>query len=241
MLRKLSLMKLDINDYPGSKNGNGCYQWIINHIPEYSMYGELFGGGAAIARRIAPLVPDKDHIVYEKSKAVFKEYLKIHASNIRYFNKCGIEFLKWRAPMPTTMVNTFLYLDPPYTKSSRRDPRNLYEHEWTDEQHEEFLSLCVQANFNIMISGYDCEMYNKALKGWHTSTFETMTRGGMATEKIWMNYDISELDLATTEFVGVDYIDRQRINRKKKLLVKRLMNTPRHERQALLEAIQKHL
>lgn len=105
----------------------------------------------------------------------------------------------------------------------------------------EFLSLCVQAQFHIMISGYDCEMYNEALKGWKTSTFETMTRGGAATEKIWMNYDISELDLATTEFVGVDYIDRQRINRKKKLLVNRLKKTPRHERQALLEAIQKHL
>jgi DNA adenine methylase len=70
---------------------------------------------------------------------------------------------------------------------------------------------------------------------------KALTRGGIATEKIWMNYDISEMDLATTEFVGVDYIDRQRIKRKIKLLVKRLKNTPRHERQALLEAIQKHL
>lgn len=125
-------MNLDINDYPGSKNGNGVYQWIINHIPWYEYYVELFGGGAAIAQRIAPLVPDGKHRVYEKSYPVFKQY-NFDSYRLGCYNNCGIDQLKFRlTQMPAGHKDAktfFVYADPPYTKSSRRDPRNLYEHE----------------------------------------------------------------------------------------------------------------
>ncbi len=247
-------MKLNIDNYPGSKGANGVYQWIINQIPYYTLYAELFGGSAFIAEKIAPLV-QKQHVVIEKSKTVWMQYpedtrpyLELpspqkKAENILYENGCGRKWLKSVIDTQGEAVTNglFVYLDPPYIKTSRRDPRNIYEHEWTDEQHKEFLELVVQAKFKIMISGYDCEMYNDALVGWRTSTFDTMTRGGIATEKIWMNYDISTLDLATSEFLGRDFKDRQRINRRKKAYANKFLKMPLHERNAILHYIQNNL
>ncbi len=133
--------------------------------------------------------------------------------------------------------NTVFYFDPPYLMDSRRSQRKLYHKEWSVDDHKRFFYCCellVKAGAKILISHYDCELYNNQFKDWHTATMQTMTHAGIAEEKIYMNYDIAQLKLLCTAFVGSDYMERQRINRKKKALVSKLKKLPMHERQAVL-------
>jgi DNA adenine methylase len=42
----------------------------------------------------------------------------------------------------------------------------------------------------VILSGYDSEMYNSELEGWHKETMKAATEmGGSAIEVIWMNYE----------------------------------------------------
>lgn len=56
-----------------------------------------------------------------------------------------------------------------------------------------------------------------------------------------MNYDITQMKLASTKYVGKDFTDRQRINRKKNRLVAKIEALPLHEQQAIVEAVNKIL
>lgn len=60
----------------------------------------------------------------------------------------------------------------------------------------------------------------------------TITRGGtIAVERIYMNYDITKLKLATPVYVGKDRTDRQRIRRKLKSLKGKINKLSIHEKQ----------
>ena len=81
-----------------------------------------------------------------------------------------------------------IYIDPPYVRSTRRSGR-LYAHEMSDAKHLELLEIITKSRAKIIISGYDCDLYNSALAGWHKDdTMSQTTSAEMATETIWMNY-----------------------------------------------------
>ena len=83
--------------------------------------------------------------------------------------------------------NTLLYLDPPYPLNIRE--KNLYKHEMTDARHEELLQLILTSKSKIVISSYDNELYNDALKDWYTTQKSTIVQQGLhRTEKLYMNY-----------------------------------------------------
>jgi site-specific DNA-adenine methylase len=44
--------------YPGGKNSDGTYQFIINHIPPHETYIEGFLGSGAIIRYTFSSIPD---------------------------------------------------------------------------------------------------------------------------------------------------------------------------------------
>ena len=82
-----------------------------------------------------------------------------------------------------------MYLDPPYVRSTRKSGR-LYRYEMDDAGHAELLELITASCAKIILSGYDCELYNHALAGWHKdSTLSQTTSAEMAQETIWMNYE----------------------------------------------------
>lgn len=81
-----------------------------------------------------------------------------------------------------------IYIDPPYVRSSRKSGA-LYTHEMTDDDQNRLLNLIVKSKAKIIISGYDNELYNSALKDWETDTTMSQTTSTkMACEKIWLNY-----------------------------------------------------
>lgn len=85
--------------------------------------------------------------------------------------------------------NVFMYLDPPYLLSTRS--KKQYRHEMDDAGHEELLSAILQSKAKIMISGYESDMYNDRLQGWHKEYFRSHAEGGKPRlEVAWMNYSM---------------------------------------------------
>lgn len=84
--------------------------------------------------------------------------------------------------------NVFMYIDPPYLLGTRRGKQ--YQHEMTDADHEELLQAILWSRAKIMISGYESEMYNGYLQGWHKEYFTSCAEGGKPRQEVvWMNYE----------------------------------------------------
>ena len=81
---------------------------------------------------------------------------------------------------------TLFYLDPPYVESTRKR-YGAYSHELTDADHAELLSKACSVKGHVIISGYENDLYNKALSGWRKETRKAMSDGAKErTEVLWI-------------------------------------------------------
>ncbi len=82
-----------------------------------------------------------------------------------------------------------IYSDPPYLHETRSSSVR-YRHEYTVGDHCRLLHcFCsMPENVSVIVSGYPPSVYDNALPGWRGKEFQAMTRGGVRTEKFWMNY-----------------------------------------------------
>jgi DNA adenine methylase len=87
------------------------------------------------------------------------------------------------------------YADPPYPADTRTAPGVYGEYEMTDDDHREFLTAAKGLkNAKILISGYPCPLYDKALRDWNRHEFDLANHaaGGKEkrrmTEVVWCNY-----------------------------------------------------
>ena len=78
-------------------------------------------------------------------------------------------------------TNVFIYCDPPYPISTRSG--RIYAHEMTDQDHIELLELLLKHPGPAMISGYENEIYNNLLEGWHKETKFANCEGGYDDKK----------------------------------------------------------
>jgi DNA adenine methylase len=85
--------------------------------------------------------------------------------------------------------NVFFYLDPPYVKSTRKSGQN-YEVEMEDSEHLELIKKVIASNAKILISGYNCEIYDElnCNKNWTRVDFQSPNSGSEAVESLWRNY-----------------------------------------------------
>ena len=88
---------------------------------------------------------------------------------------------KWDKP------NVFMYLDPPYVKSTRLSSQN-YEVEMTDEQHERLVDRLLECQCKVLISGYDNPIYDKLSICFTKKSFSAPNNKTNAIETIWKNY-----------------------------------------------------
>lgn len=83
--------------------------------------------------------------------------------------------------------NVFMYLDPPYEHSTRKN--RIYKHEMSEEDHEELLKAILLHPGPVMLSGYENKLYNQYLANWNTQRLKVNAEGGAKrVEVIWMNY-----------------------------------------------------
>lgn len=243
-------MKLDIKNYPGSKSASGVIQRIMNNIPEHNYFVDMCAGSGAVA--LTALEHLQSHVIIcEKYQPVFQQLetkfreIPMLANRVHLKHIDSIEFYYDRIGEGCAFDESFFYIDPPYLKSTRKSYRDLYGCEWNENDHWRMLNLVnilkEKTTADIMINHYDCDLYREQLKDWFTEEYTTMTRGGVKTDKLWMSYDITQLKLATTDFLGKNFSDRQRIKRRKESFLKKLQNMPLHESQAILDHIKKNL
>jgi len=220
--------------YPGGKNS--AYQTIINLIPPHETYIEAFAGSGAILRFKRPaactIAIDADASALQTLRWSIAENGDMD-QQIEFVNADAIE---WLAGYPFR-GGEFVYADPPYLPSTRRQHRHIYRCEMAEPGHIALLDVLKRLPCKVMLSGYWSELYDQALAGWHTTSFQAITRSGQkATEYLWMNYP-PPIELHDYRYLGEDFRQRERIKRKKQRWVERLKKMPRLERQALLSAL----
>ena len=214
--------------YPGGKGASGVYQRLINQIPPHRVYIETHLGSGAIMRHKRPaeinwgLDVDPEVIVRWKEHP-YAQVKKCDAS----------AFLSSYA----FQGDEFIYVDPPYLRSTRRSGRSIYAFEYTQVQHEALLDLLVELPCMVMVSGYWSELYATRLENWRTMTYTVRTRSGaVAQEWVWMNYPKPET-LHDYRYLGEDFRERERIRRRIDRWKTRLESLSPLERKAILAAI----
>lgn len=216
--------------YNGGKAGNGTYQNIINHIPKIELFVDaMVGGGGIFFNLNLPALT----VINDYDRSVSDKYKKFKSAKIKVTNIDAMVLIdKYGYRGPSTLI----YFDPPYLKSTRKNNQDLYEIEWTMNDHVIFLDKIKNCTSNIMISHYPNHLYDQSLKKWASHTFQSITRRGMATEKIYMNY-ATPIILQDYRYIGKNFTDRQRIKRKVIRICEKLKNINPLERAAIITAV----
>lgn len=108
-------------------------------------------------------------------------------SKVIVSNTDGIELIK-----KYNDQRTLIYCDPPYEQSTRTSTR--YKVDMNREQHEKFLAAVIASGSKILISGYDCELYDiLSENGFKKIFFDVKTISGnfkpkTKTEHLYYNY-----------------------------------------------------
>lgn len=129
-----------------------------------------------------------------------------------------------------------IYADPPYIPDTRRRSK-IYRHDYTCEDHLRLLRLLARLPCNVMISGYDSELYNNELSGWRKVSFTAKTHTDIRNEFVWMNFPVPE-KLHDTRFLGETFRERQTIQRRQARLRNRIDRLSAEERHDLLQWMQ---
>lgn len=85
--------------------------------------------------------------------------------------------------------DTFMYLDPPYVKETRRST-TTYEVEMSNEEHETFCKRLLDFKGKILLSGYDNEIYRILDEKFIKINFKSPNSKSEAIETLWRNYEI---------------------------------------------------
>lgn len=226
--------------YPGGKGGAGVFQTIINLIPPHRVYIEAFAGGANIYERKSPaassILIERDPVqAGNLASTIYGNVDTRSGASVGVIHGDALDVLRnW-----TWEGGEFVYLDPPYVLSTRTK-KSIYAYEMTDAEHRELLALLalLPSGVKFMLSGYRNPIYDTAARiyGWHRVDFQAMTRGGVRTESVWMNYEAPAV-IADYAYVGKDFRERERIKRKTARWIKRLEQLPAIERASLFSAM----
>ncbi|HFI3232800.1 TPA: DNA adenine methylase [Escherichia coli] len=223
--------------YLGSKGGSGVYQKIIAEMPPHDTYIEThLGSGAVMFHK--PLAArtigiDVDENAFKLTRNRWSE-MGDTPPLLHLYHGDAVGFLE-REDF-TQHGRVLVYSDPPYLPETRTS-RARYRHEYTVADHERLLACLTSLpeNVSVILSGYPSQLYDETLAGWRSMEFQAMTRGGVRTEKIWMNY--GEGRAYSHAFAGKDYNDRSRIKRKVERWRAKYAALPPAERLAIMAAL----
>jgi len=217
--------------YLGAKRSRGTMLSILGRMPQHEVYFETHLGTGCILNAKPPTIRDVGIELNAETIELFtyREGAEIiHGACLEYL--AGLDL--------ASMGRVFIYCDPPYLMATRTSGhRHQYKFDYTLEDHLEFLAFvkALPPNVMVMISGYPSELYDEHLAGWRTHQFQAMTRGGVRTEMLWMNYPVPEPFWHTQ--AGVNAEDRRRIKRLAKRWGKNFNNRTIMEQIAILASM----
>jgi DNA adenine methylase len=116
---------------------------------------------------------------------------------IQRLKNIQIECADWREVCEKyDRPETLLYLDPPYVQETRIT-HNIYDVEFTDEEHRDLIKFMLGSVSMIALSGYESEMYRTLEEhgwkriDWFRLCYGASTRNGRAktwrVESLWLN------------------------------------------------------
>jgi DNA adenine methylase len=84
------------------------------------------------------------------------------------------------------------YVDPPYPLSVRH--RKYYRHELTsDDDHEQLADVLHSLNGMVILSGYDCDLYQRLYPDWQVVHRRAVAQNGSErVETLWLNPAVSD-------------------------------------------------
>lgn len=215
--------------YPGGKGK--CYQRLINLMPPHQTYIEShLGGGAVMRNKKAAqrsIGLDLDAKVIGRWRAELPGICELEETD-------AIEFLKAFDFSGDELV----YVDPPYMPETRRRAK-VYRCDYSYTDHIRLLRLLKVLPCNVMLSGYDCDLYKAELDGWKTVRFQAKTHIGMREEVVWMNFE-PPARLHDSRYLGETFRDRQTIQRRQARLRNRIESMDAAERHDLLQWMQEN-
>lgn len=81
-----------------------------------------------------------------------------------------------------------VYADPPYLLNTRHGKQ--YRHEMSEDDHAELLEILKAHQGAVILSGYESELYNSKLQGWHKEYKDNHTQtASKKQEVLWMNFE----------------------------------------------------
>lgn len=233
-------MSKPFKSYNGGKESDGTFQKIINVMPPHDIYIEAFLGNGAIFRKKKPA--NISSIGIDLDTAVICEWAGISFENLKLINMDAISWLETFETISSILKNmgirVLIYLDPPYPKHTWKNQVKLYEHELSQQDHTKLLTVARSIDANIVISSYPNDLYNEVLKHWNTFEFTAMTRGGVATEKVWYNYP-PPVELHDYRYLGNDYREREQIKGIVTRNVRKFKRLPDLQRNAIINELLK--
>lgn len=127
---------------------------------------------------------------YAREWAGVPEAIAIAADRMRGVT---IENLDFRRLIPKfDSPQTLFYADPPYPMSTRKAGGKGYVHEMSLQEHEQLAWLLKHVSARVVISGYECALYNEIYAGWRTDAKKTTANGQVGAvprvERLWMNF-----------------------------------------------------
>ncbi len=96
---------------------------------------------------------------------------------------------------------TLHYVDPPYVHSTRSSmnsacTKHFYRHEMTDDDHAGLAEFLSGLRGRVILSGYECDLYDRLYDGWQVLKKSTHADGARArTECLWMSRNIENARL----------------------------------------------
>lgn len=85
-------------------------------------------------------------------------------------------------------AETLHYVDPPYPFQARTDNSPDYSHEMKDEDHCQLAEVLKALKGFVVLSGYDCPLYQDLYRTWKKVTRSSLADGARArVESLWFN------------------------------------------------------
>jgi DNA adenine methylase len=116
-------------------------------------------------------------------------------TGVEFYESDGVDLIK-----RFDSSDTLIYCDPPYVQSTR-SARDAYSHEMTDQAHLRLLDTITSVRAMVVISGYDNQIYNRALHSWERIEIEMPNNSGQTkvkrrrTEVLWASPGCDRFEL----------------------------------------------
>lgn len=230
-------MEPTVKKYPGQKNIPGVIHKIVNNIPAHLHYYELFAGSGAIGNFLASMAPTVNYNFNDIDPGVTDIYNYTAGSSVTNYD--ALDLLQLLKAIPAGK-EYFLFIDPPYLHSTRPGNTAIYNYEVPEPDIIKLLLAVQDLHCNVMIIHPECELFNTYLKHFRKVQLKIRYNRKTSHEALYMNYN-SDIKLQNSSLVGIDCWDRQRIKRKAKRTVQKLLSLPAMEQQYIFEEIKKNL